>query len=136
MIEYLLDADTAIYAMKRRPAVVNALLPMPFGKVAMSAIVHSQLLQGVPNSPLPGVERGLIALLIQTVCVMSYGEDASEVYGDIVSALGVSKAHTIDRMIAAHAISLGATLVTNNTRDFAGIPGLKLANWAEAAPPA
>ena len=35
-----------------------------------------------------------------------------------------------DSLIAAHAQALGVTLVTNNTREFERVPGLKLANWA------
>lgn len=64
--------------------------------------------------------------------VAPYDGAASTTYGRIIAAVGFSRRDTVDRMIAAHAISLGATLVTNNGRDFADLPDLQLANWANA----
>lgn len=59
-----------------------------------------------------------------------YDFDASLTYRRIVAAISFSRRDIVDRMIAAHAISLNATLVTNNMTDFVGIPCLNLANWA------
>jgi len=47
----------------------------------------------------------------------------------MVEGKGFSSCHALDRMIAAHAINLDATLVTNNSADFAEIDGLRLENW-------
>ena len=47
----------------------------------------------------------------------------------MVEGKSFSCCHALDRMIAAHAINLDATLVTNNSADFAEIDGLRLENW-------
>lgn len=94
----------------------------------MSAIVHSQLLQGAQNA----AERDAIVRLRAVISVASYDDRASLAYGVIVEQIGFSRAHTIDRMIAAHAISNGAVLVSNNMSDFARVPGLSIENWANS----
>lgn len=130
MTRYLIDADIALYAMQRRPSVVAAFDRADMPDLLTSTIVYSQLLQGLPGHAQPLAERARIETFLQAVAVAPYDEAAARAYGVIVDKMGFSRAHTLDRMIAAHAISLDATLVTNNTDDFADIDGLRLENWA------
>lgn len=128
MTRFLLDADIVIYASKGHPQIV-AMLRGPDGEAsAISALVYSQLLQRPGLSP---EERARIDDLADYLPVIAFDRAASSSYGRLVEALGFSRPQAFDRMIAAHAISLGATLVTNNTRHFANLPGLAIANWAE-----
>jgi len=71
----------------------------------------------------------LLARFVATIAVFADGQAATERYGKMVEGKGFSCCHALDRMIAAHAINLDATLVTNNSADFAEIDGLRLENW-------
>lgn len=123
----MLDADIALYAMRGRANVRERMMVVRPGEICMSALVHSQLVQGAP-------ERGRqddLELLLTGMRVRDYDLAASERYGALIAQLGFHRVNAMDRMIAAHAISLDAVLVTNNTRDFTGVPGLGTENWAE-----
>lgn len=130
MTRYLLDTDVAVFAMRRNARVIARLATERAGDVVTSALVYSQLLQGIDLQPSPNIERALVANLIMTIVVLPYDQPATEMYGSIVQRKGYNRRHAFDRMIAAHAISLDATLVTNNTADFADIDGLQLENWS------
>lgn len=125
---FMLDADTALYALRGHASVVTALRSAS-GLLAISAVVHSQLLQGVIDDS----AKADIEDLISAAPVVAYGEAASRAYGRLTEAIGYNRPQAVDRMIAAHAISLDATLVTNNVRDFRLLPGLRWANWTDPA---
>ena len=127
---YLLDTDIAVFAMRRNATIIARLANKRTADVITSALVYSQLLQGIDLQPFPDIERALVANLVMTIVVFPYDQTAAEIYGEIVRTKGYNRRHAFDRMIAAHAISLDATLVTNNTADFADIDGLRLENWA------
>jgi len=128
---FLLDADTAIYALRRVYGIREAIARRDPSEVAMSSLVYSQLLQGTLSAASPADEAARIRLLVGGMVFKPYSRAAADAYGDVVSAIGCNRRNAMDRMIAAHAISLDATLVTNNTSDFADIPDLRLANWAD-----
>lgn len=67
--------------------------------------------------------------LLPALTIVAFDQAAASAYGDILSMRGWVRKRDFDRLIAAHAISLGATLVTNNERDFRDIPGLTIENW-------
>jgi tRNA(fMet)-specific endonuclease VapC len=67
--------------------------------------------------------------LLANLPVVAFGKAQAEAYGAILSTCGWVRSRDFDRMIAGHALSLGATLVTNNERDFRDIPGLTVENW-------
>ena len=130
MTRYLIDADIALYAMQRRPRVLAAFHRAETHDLFTSTIVYSQLLQGLPGHAEPLAERARLDTFLRAVVLAPYDEPATRAYGIILDAAGFSRRHAFDRMIAAHAISLDAPLVTNNTDDFADMDGLRLENWA------
>lgn len=75
----------------------------------------------------PEDDRRLDAF-VRLLNVREFDEGAAETYGMIAKTIGV-KRKSFDRLIAAHALSLGLTLITNNEADFADVPGLKVENW-------
>lgn len=127
---FLIDTDIALYSIRQTRHVREAFLATDAALLVTSSLVYSELLQGIDDRPNPVIERRLIEDFIAGVAAMPYDADAARCYGRIVTSLGFSRRHALDRMIAAHAISLDATLVTNNLADFDGIDGLQLANWA------
>jgi tRNA(fMet)-specific endonuclease VapC len=135
-MRYMLDTDICIYAINHRPATVRAALQrhQPAG-IGISAITAAELHFGVARSGSARNEaalRGFVAMLE----IAPFDDTAAEINGRLRSWLA-SQGTPIgpyDALIAAHAQALGVTLVSNNTREFARVPGLRLENWAEAAP--
>lgn len=95
----------------------------------MSAITFAELEYGVACAADPEKERLHLASLAEDIVVAPFDVAAASAYGPIRIATRSSKKDHLDKLIAAHAVSLGATLVTNNTRDFAKYPGLDIENW-------
>ena len=71
----------------------------------------------------------VLDLLTSQIPVLPFEEDAAGAYGVLRAALPDRRRDALDRLIAAHAVSLNLTLVTNNEADFTGYPGLTIENW-------
>lgn len=133
MAVYMLDTDISSYIMKRsHDSVLKRLQTVPIGDVSISAITKSELLYGVEVSPRKRQDSMALDAYLKHVDVLDYPEEAALHYGQIRATLK-SAGNLIganDLLIAAHARSLGLTLVTNNTREFGRVQGLNLENWA------
>ncbi len=124
---FLLDTNICIRIIRGEPRTLLARLERsPPNDVAMSSITFAELSVG-PRSGISEDARHL-AMLARLVPVRPFDEAAAGVYGRITRELGL-KRNSFDRLIAAHALSLDTTLVTDNERDFADIPGLLVENW-------
>ena len=130
MALYLLDTNMCIYLMKNQPPEVAArFAACQIGDVLMSAITHAELEYGVRCSADPSRERMNLASLVQDIVVAPFDSAAALAYGPIRLATRESKKDHLDKLIAAHAVSLGVIVVTNNVSDFAKYPGLRFENW-------
>lgn len=128
---YLLDTNICIYLMRRQPAsVAQRFRALRRGDVGMSAITLAELRYGVEvyEADRERNESALSALL-QEIPAVPFDAPAAEVYGVIRAAVRDRKRDALDRLIAAQAISLRLTLVTNNVADFDAYPGLHIENW-------
>jgi tRNA(fMet)-specific endonuclease VapC len=133
MPRYLLDTNMCVYLMKNQPAEVAQRFAQCYvGDVAMSSITYAELEYGVADSANPEQERINLASLIEDIQVMPFDSAAGVAYGPIRRATRDTKKDALDKLIAAHAVSLNAIVVTNNAQDFARYPGLNLENWIEA----
>lgn len=131
-MRYMLDTNICIYLMKAHPPEVLArLLQLDHGDVVMSIITYAELRVGLEGlgSTRAQNERAL-HLLTSDIPVMPFDEAAAERYGVQRAAVRDRRRDALDRLIAAHATSLGLTLVTNNEADFRDYPGLIVENWA------
>ena len=120
---YLVDTNIVIYlASNQFPALVRKAQSISVGEVKLSAIVFAELALGSENglAPRPAV---LKRLLLQMPLV-PFDEAAARAYAKLPF-----KRARLDRLLAAHALSLGAVLVTRNVSDFADIPGLRIEDW-------
>lgn len=134
MKNFMLDTNMCIYLIKRQPIeVARRFAELQIGDVVMSAITYAELSYGVQASNDPVREKSNLEKLIEAIPVSPFDHAASEAYGPVREATKDSKRDQLDKLIAAHAISLGATLVTNNMRDFAKYPGLQCENWLPTA---
>ena len=130
----MLDTDICIYTIKRKPIrVLKRLETCQPGTVVMSVVTFAELVSGAKKSQY--VEENLRRLnaLSELIDVLSFDKNAAMAYADVRSSL--EKRGLViggnDLFIAAHALSLNLTLVTNNQREFSRVKGLKIENWAE-----
>ncbi len=134
MLKYLLDTNIVIYVLKRRPVEVLAVFNTNASRMAISSITLSELMYGAEKSL--NVNRNLEAIeeFVSHLDVLPYDAKASQHYGQIKAALE-RKGEIIgenDIHIAAHAISQGLILVSNNLKEFKRVPNLALENWVES----
>jgi tRNA(fMet)-specific endonuclease VapC len=130
MPRYMLDTNMCIYLMKNQPEEVATRFAQCYvGDVVMSAITYAELEYGIAVSADPERERINLASLIEDIPVVPFDGAAGVAYGPIrLSTRDLKKDH-LDKLIAAHAVSLKVTVVTNNMRDFAKYPGVVAENW-------
>ena len=131
-MKYLLDTDTCIELIRRKPpGLIARLTKRQPGDVGLSSITTAELWFGVAKSGDPGKNRQALMGFLTPFEIVPFDESAAISYGDIRATL--EKAGTIigsmDLLIGAHAVSLGITLITANLREFRRIRGLRTANW-------
>jgi tRNA(fMet)-specific endonuclease VapC len=130
MALFMLDTNMCIYLMKNQPeSVAKRFAQCYVGDVIISVITYAELEYGVKVSANSARERRNLAGLIEDIPVAPFDVDAAKAYGPIREATRERKRDQLDKLIAAHAVSLNVTLVTNNERDFEVYPGLKIENW-------
>ncbi|KVO03297.1 twitching motility protein PilT [Burkholderia ubonensis] len=130
MPRYMLDTNMCIYLMKNQPEqVAKRFVRYYVGDVVMSAITYAELEYGVAVCANPDRERRNLAALIEDIPVAPFDAAAARAYGPVREATRERKKDQLDKLIAAHAISLDVVLVTNNERDFASYPAVRLENW-------
>ena len=131
---YMLDTDTCIYLRKRRPPkVAERFGTLQQGEVVMSLVTYGELRNGALKSSAPDAALANLQRLGELLPVQAMPVNAADHYSEIRSAL--EKSGQIiggnDLWIAAHALALDVTLVTNNIGEFSRIPQLKLENWLD-----
>lgn len=131
-MNYLLDTNICIYLIKRKPPeVLQRFLQLSPGSVFISSVTTSELYYGAQKSQ--RVQTNLEALnhFLLSFRIVDYDESASFLYGELRADLEKrgQPIGPLDMMIAAHALSLDVPLVTNNTKEFERVKGLKLENW-------
>lgn len=132
MPRYMLDTNMCIYLMKNQPeAVGRRFAQCHVGDVVMSAITYAELEYGVAASADAAREQANLAALIEDIPVAPFDLQAGTAYGPVRMATRAIRSDHLDKLIAAHALSLHVTLVTNNSRDFSRYPGIAVENWLE-----
>ncbi len=130
MHRYMLDTNMCIYLMKNQPEQVAMRFSQCYvGDVVMSTITFAELEYGVTVSQNSARERLNLAGLVEDIRVVPFDAAAAAAYGPIRHATRERKKDQLDKLIAAHAVALDVTLVTNNERDFIAYPGLRVENW-------
>lgn len=130
-MKYLLDTNTVSFAIRGVGRVAERLRNSAPEDIALSAVTESELWFGVEKRGAAKLRRSVEAFL-SDVSVLDFDRAAAREYGRIRSLLE-KRGRSIgiaDTMIAAHAMSLGLTLVTNNSRHFLRVQGLVCVDWA------
>ena len=129
--KYMLDTNICIYLMKHQPPEVAARFALCFvGEVVISAITLAELEYGVACSgAAKGHNQAAMDGLLDEIVVAAFEARAARAYGPIRASNRERNKDALDKLIAAHAVALGVTLVTNNEADFRTCPGLTVENW-------
>lgn len=131
-MKYMLDTNICIYIIRRKPQnVIEHFQKLSISDIGISSITLSEMDYGVEKSQKKEQNRIALLQFVSPLEIASYDATAARHYGEIRSALQ-KKGQTIgalDMLIAAHARSLNATLVSNNENEFSRVPNLKIENW-------
>ena len=133
-MNYLLDTNICIYLIKNRPIeVCKKFERLAIGSVGISSVTTSELFYGVNKSDKTAENRQALLEFLLPLTIVSYDENAAPFYGEIRTVLEKTgqTIGPLDMMIAAHALSLGGTLVTNNIKEFQRVPELMVENWVQ-----
>ena len=130
----LLDTNTCIYIINNRPPnVLEKFRKYKAGEVGISSIAASELAYGVAKSG-SIKNRKALDMFLAPMQILPFDSQCLWFYADLRASLekqGLSIG-PMDSLIAAHALSIDGTLVTNNINEFMRVPKLKLDNWFEA----
>lgn len=130
-MRYLLDTNICIYLIRQHPPeVLHRLESLHRGDVVMSVITLAELRAGIEMQP-DSRQQNEQALthLLEDIPALPFDEHAAVDYGILRTAVRDRQRNALDRLIAAHALSLDLILVTNNEQDFHHYPGLRVENW-------
>lgn len=131
-MKFLIDTNICIYIINKRPfEVIRKLKGMDIGDIGISSITVSELHYGVCNSKRIKENLKRLEEFLDPFEILPYGEKASKFYGKIRSKLEKqgNVIGPLDLLIAAHALSNGLVLITNNEKEFNRIKSLKVENW-------
>lgn len=132
-MKYLLDTNSCIYLIRQRPSrLVEELARQQVGDVGVSSITVAELEYGVAKSTQVSRNKTALEQFLAPLVIANFDDAAAEVYGPIRAFLEKhgTPIGSLDTLIAAHALSLEVTLVTNNEREFIRVPQLRVVNWA------
>lgn len=122
-VRYLLDTNICIYHLLGASRDLSLRIGRQIDAVATSAICYAEIMLGHARAA-AGESSSSVDAFFRQVRVLPFDRDAADAY----AGLPFRRAR-FDRLVAAHALALGAVLVSNDVRDFADIPGLKIENW-------
>jgi tRNA(fMet)-specific endonuclease VapC len=131
----LLDTNICIHIINARPAaVLERFRQYRMGEIGVSSVVAAELTYGVVKSG-SSRNRQALEMFLAPLIILPFDEAVIWAYGELRAELERrgTLICSLDTMIAAHAIRQQAPLVTNNTREFARVPGLRLENWVPGA---
>ena len=132
MLEYMLDTNICIYVIKNRPAALRERFDQLAEALCISTITLAELLYGVEKSARRSQNLEAVKQFTTRLEVLPFSAKAAAHFGQMrteLQRMGLP-CGSYDMLIAAHARSEGLVLITNNSREFERVPGLRLDNWA------
>jgi len=130
-MQFLLDSDTCIYALKQNETIIERLLSTPREDVMVSVITEAELRTGAAKSSSPVKTLRLIENFLGPLTMIEFTSADAIAYATIRARL--ERAGTpigpLDTLIAAQALVRGLTVVSNNEREFRRVAGLGVENW-------
>jgi tRNA(fMet)-specific endonuclease VapC len=130
MPEYMLDTDTVSFALRGQGRVAARLLEHRPSQLCISSIALAELRFGAEARRSQRLHR-IISTFVESVEVVAFDQRAADRFATVATSLARrgTPIGSFDTLMAAHALSLGLTFVTNNTHHFSRIAGLNTENW-------
>ena len=135
-MKWMLDTDVCITLIRQRsPDLLRRLQRHQVGEVGVSAITIAELFCGVEKSGHASRNRAALEQFLMPLQLADFGLAAAARYGTVRADLDRrgQPIGAMDTLIATHALSLGATVVTRNRRDFGRVTGLSVEDWTQPA---
>jgi tRNA(fMet)-specific endonuclease VapC len=133
-MKILLDTNICIYIIKQRSQeVLQRFNTYKVGDIGISSVTVAELEFGVQKSQFFEKNQQALMQFLLPLNIVDFDLTAANIYGVIRATLEKkgTPIGSLDTLIAAHALSMQATLITNNVREFSLVPGLKLENWVD-----
>jgi len=133
-MKYLLDTNICIYLVKAKPlSVLQEFQACAIGDIAVSSITVAELTFGVQKSQQVRLNQRALEQFLLPLTVVDFDAQAATIYGTVRATLEQqgTPIGALDMLIAAHALSLKLTLITNNVKEFTRVPNLQVANWVK-----
>ena len=129
---YMLDTDICSYIIRLRPqSVLEKFKQVNASDICISVVTQAELLYGVERSSSQKINHEIVESFINRLVILDWDSNAAKHYAYLRASMEAKGKNigNLDMMIAAHALSIGATVVTNNQRHFDMVDGLKVENW-------
>jgi len=129
---YMLDTDTCSYLIRKRPpSVMERFQAVQSDQILISVITQAELLYGIKLTSSGKINQVIIEMFLRDLTILPWDSDAGYHYAEMRAHLKKKGIQTgnMDLMIAAHARSRGAIVVTNNVKDYKLLPGVFYENW-------
>ena len=133
-MKFMLDTTTCIYIIKRKPSdVIERFNQTEISQIGISTITLSELFYCVSKSSKPVQNQMALTQFVAPLEILPYGDEAAQQYGRLSAYLEKqgTPIGSLDMLIAAHALSIGCILVTNNEKEFNRVPNLNIDNWVK-----
>jgi tRNA(fMet)-specific endonuclease VapC len=126
----MLDTDTVSFAVRGMGGVAARIVEQQPSELCVSALTLAELRRGVERRKSHKLDR-VVSAFFKNISVMPFDEECARAFGRLSAQLEArgTPIAAFDALIAAHAVTLGVTLVTNNERHFSRVPALRTANW-------
>ena len=131
-MRYMLDTNVCIHIMKHKPeSVLQTFRQHPIGDVCVSSITYAELCYGVSKGARREQNQLALSVFLSGLQILPFDASAALQFGRLRTSLETAglPIGVMDMLIAAHALSLDLTVVTNNTREFSRVPGLRVEDW-------
>ena len=130
----MLDTDVVSFVAKERPvSYALRMLQVPRAQICISTITEGELLSGLVGLPEEDRRHQSVRRLLTELDVLPWDRECAKHFAVIdreLARMG-QRIGEMDTLIAAHALSLGVTLVTHNVRHHGRVPGLTVVDWGE-----
>ena len=131
-MKYMLDTNICIYLIKQQPReVIDKFQRISPGEIVVSTVTVAEMMYGVGKSQYKEKNKTALQAFLAPLEIVDFDFAAAQQYGVVRAYLEKTgkPIGAYDLMIAAHALSLGLVLVTNNEQEFQRIPDLIIENW-------
>ena len=134
MLKYMLDTNICIFTIKNKPDHMRDLFNQHHGRMCISTVTLMELVYGAEKSAFPDRNLAVVEGFAARVSVLPYDAPAAAHTGQLRAELASvgQQIGPYDQMIAGHARSHGLIVVTNNSREFERVPGLRIEDWTQA----